>query len=182
MDYLKKTIESLSWNKMWMIPLFNTCTQTCGYTSPISDTCSTLTHLKLNLRLHLRVVSTIHMRRSVFHWHIVEIDSFPLVLDSFPELSRNAAFSSNQVYTKAQVAEIVEHGEVDLSCIHVTSSLVRATLRLKFPHSRASNHSNTNARADHFVPKVEPWGSVLSPNWSNPDTFRRTGWVSQILT
>lgn len=44
---------------------------------------------------------------SVFHWHIVEIDSFPLELDSFPQLAKNAAFATNQVYTKAQVAEIV---------------------------------------------------------------------------
>eukprot|EP00035_Acanthoeca_spectabilis_P010722 m.189571 g.189571 ORF g.189571 m.189571 type:complete len:649 (+) comp15111_c0_seq4:125-2071(+) len=62
-DGLKKTIESLAWNKL-----------------------------------------------SVFHWHIVEIDSFPLELDSFPQLAKNAAFATNQVYTKAQVAEIVDYG------------------------------------------------------------------------
>jgi N-acetyl-beta-hexosaminidase len=44
---------------------------------------------------------------SVFHWHIIEIDSFPLELDSFPQLAQNAAFARNQVYTKAQVADIV---------------------------------------------------------------------------
>ena len=63
--FLKKTIASLSWNKM-----------------------------------------------SVLHWHINEVDSFPLVLDSVPELAAKGAFSTNQVYTKADVADIVAHGRL----------------------------------------------------------------------
>ena len=50
-------------------------------------------------------------KMNVLHWHIYEIDSYPLELQSFPDLAGNAAFSSNQVYTKSDMMEIIEHGK-----------------------------------------------------------------------
>jgi hexosaminidase len=38
---------------------------------------------------------------NVLHWHLVDDDSFPMTLDSFPSLVTNAAFSADRVYSKA---------------------------------------------------------------------------------
>jgi hexosaminidase len=46
---------------------------------------------------------------NVLHWHIVDDDSFPLELDSYPDLAKNAAFSAKEVYSKKVVKEIIEY-------------------------------------------------------------------------
>eukprot|EP00347_Sterkiella_histriomuscorum_P002169 403369202 len=46
---------------------------------------------------------------SVLHWHIVDDESFPLVLDSFPSIAEHGAYSPDHVYTKENVKEIVEY-------------------------------------------------------------------------
>jgi hexosaminidase len=56
-----------------------------------------------------KTIETMAMNKlSVLHWHIIEIDSFPLELEAFPELAQKAGFASNQVYSKQDVAEVVE--------------------------------------------------------------------------
>ncbi|KAJ1303293.1 hypothetical protein OPQ81_011490 [Rhizoctonia solani] len=44
-----------------------------------------------------------------FHWHIVDSQSFPLVLSEFPELAQKGAYSSKQVYTEADVKDILTY-------------------------------------------------------------------------
>lgn len=38
---------------------------------------------------------------NIFHWHIVDDDSFPMELSSYPSVTKNGAFSADKVYTKA---------------------------------------------------------------------------------
>ncbi|KAI9032754.1 glycoside hydrolase superfamily [Phycomyces nitens] len=48
----------------------------------------------------------------VFHWHITDSQSFPLVLDSVPELSKKGAYrlhGKRLIYTKQDVRLIVQH-------------------------------------------------------------------------
>jgi hexosaminidase len=46
---------------------------------------------------------------SVLHWHITEILSFPLVVESVPELADVSAFSTAERYSHANVADVVAH-------------------------------------------------------------------------
>lgn len=38
---------------------------------------------------------------SVFHWHAVDDDSFPIELSSYPNITKGGAFTPDQVYSIA---------------------------------------------------------------------------------
>ncbi|KAJ7838793.1 beta-hexosaminidase [Mycena olivaceomarginata] len=46
---------------------------------------------------------------NTFHWHIVDSQSFPLSLPDFPELAQKGAYSSNELYSPADVQDIVSY-------------------------------------------------------------------------
>ncbi|KAF5382459.1 hypothetical protein D9615_002743 [Tricholomella constricta] len=46
---------------------------------------------------------------NTLHWHVVDSQSFPLVVPGFTELSKNGAYSASQVYTPGDVKEIVQY-------------------------------------------------------------------------
>ena len=47
---------------------------------------------------------------NVFHWHITDSDSFPIEMPSHPNMT-NGAFSTNQIYTKEDVENVVNHAK-----------------------------------------------------------------------
>ncbi|TRM62157.1 glycoside hydrolase family 20 protein [Schizophyllum amplum] len=49
------------------------------------------------------------VKMSMFHWHIVDSQSFPLIVDDFPELAQTGAYSSDKVYTPDNVQDIVSY-------------------------------------------------------------------------
>ena len=49
---------------------------------------------------------------SVFHWHIVDDESFPMELTSFPNVTKNGAYSAEEVYTKEMVKEVINYGKL----------------------------------------------------------------------
>lgn len=52
------------------------------------------------------LILTIFSIQNVLHWHIVDTQSFPLEIPSFPNLW-NGAYSSSERYTVADASEIV---------------------------------------------------------------------------
>ena len=49
---------------------------------------------------------------NVFHWHIVDDDSFPWELASFPNVTFNGAFAEDQVYTLKIIKEVIAYAEL----------------------------------------------------------------------
>lgn len=49
---------------------------------------------------------------NTLHWHITDSNSFPLILDSLPNMAYYGAYSARQVYTPAQVRDLVKYARV----------------------------------------------------------------------
>jgi len=45
----------------------------------------------------------------MFHWHIVDSQSFPLDVPGFPELAQKGAYSTDEIYSTSDVQDIVAH-------------------------------------------------------------------------
>ncbi|KAF8964336.1 N-acetylhexosaminidase [Flammula alnicola] len=52
------------------------------------------------------------VKMSQFHWHVVDSQSFPLTIPGFPELSQKGAYSASQVFSSADVQDIVTYAGV----------------------------------------------------------------------
>lgn len=46
---------------------------------------------------------------NVFHWHMVDDESFPVQLKTFANITYNAAFKKEETYSRIQIEQIVQH-------------------------------------------------------------------------
>ncbi|KAK3576074.1 hypothetical protein CHS0354_018345 [Potamilus streckersoni] len=76
--------------------------------------------LMLDTARHYLAVDTIlsnldamaYNKFNVFHWHIVDDQSFPYVSEAFPDLSKKGAYGPNLVYTKSDIQKIIEYARL----------------------------------------------------------------------
>lgn len=86
--------------EVWDAPLFShrgVMLDTSRNYYPVEDLLRTIRAMSYN-------------KLNVFHWHITDSHSFPLVLPSEPELAGKGAYLTEMVYTPADVRRIVEYG------------------------------------------------------------------------
>ncbi len=50
---------------------------------------------------------------NILHWHLVDDESFPIKLDSHPELSQYGRYKSKQIYTTEDVKELIKAADLN---------------------------------------------------------------------
>ncbi|KAF8262392.1 glycoside hydrolase family 20 protein [Lactarius quietus] len=60
-----------------------------------------------DIKRTLDACSWVHI--NTFHWHVVDSQSFPLVVPGFANLAENGAYSASSVYTPEDVADIISY-------------------------------------------------------------------------
>lgn len=94
---------------------------------------------------------------NVLHWHISDDESFPLELKSHPEITKAGSYSSNEIYSEADVKLIIERA---------TSNGIRVIPEVDSPgHVRSWGLSKeTKAITVNNCPGNEHYNSLLDPS------------------
>ena len=50
-------------------------------------------------------------KMNVFHWHIVDDQSFPYVSTTYPDLSKAGAYDQNHLYTQDDVKNVIAYAK-----------------------------------------------------------------------
>ncbi|CAN0904239.1 Beta-hexosaminidase 3 [Linum grandiflorum] len=111
--------------------------------------------------------SMTYAKLNVLHWHIIDTQSFPLEIPSFPKLW-NAAYSATERYTSSDAVEIVRQDTklhhvypLDQTKLHHVMYHLPLTL-IGFFNSSASLCSYAKRRGVHVLAEIDVPGHALS--------------------
>ncbi|KAF8073544.1 beta-hexosaminidase [Lyophyllum atratum] len=146
---------------------------------------------------------------NTLHWHVVDSQSFPLVVPGFTELSKNGAYSASQVYTPSDVKDIVQYAaargidvmaEIDtpghtsviakthpehIACFEASpwTQFANGQLRLASPSTTNFTTSLLKAAASMFPSKLfSTGGDELNANCYDKDAATQTDLAAQKKT
>jgi hexosaminidase len=104
---------------------------------PVKDILRTLDGMSMN-------------KMNVLHWHATDSQSWPLYYKSHPEISKNGAYSQDEVYNPSDVQKIIKYAE---------SRGIRVILELDMPaHTDTISMSHPDLMACHGM----WWGPLAS--------------------
>ena len=66
-------------------------------------------HFQTLATLHMLLDSMAYAKLNTLHWHVVDDQSFPLQVNSFPGLQGKGAYSLRERYTQYDVVDLVEY-------------------------------------------------------------------------
>ena len=72
----------------------------------------TARHFLTKSTLYQLLDSMSYAKLNVLHWHIVDDQSFPLEVNSYPKLQEMGAFSARERYSRLDVADVVEYARL----------------------------------------------------------------------
>ena len=117
--------------------------------------------LSLTLKNRINLISQIN----TFHWHVVDSQSFPLVVPGFSEIATNGAYSSSQVYQPSDVKDIVTYAAAvrsspprDLLTPHEQPLTARDRRRCRNRHPRSHLHHRQIPPRAHRVLRIYTMG------------------------
>ncbi|KAL7294681.1 hypothetical protein TKK_0011984 [Trichogramma kaykai] len=100
---------------------------------------------------------------NVFHWHIVDDNSFPYVSSTYPELSRRGAYHRSMLYTAEDVAKVVEHARY---------RAIRVVPEFDTPgHTRSWGQAYPHLLTTCYDRKKQPTGKLGPMNPSKPEVY-----------
>lgn len=109
-----------------------------------------------------------YSKQNVFHWHITDSQSFPLLMPSLPDFVRFGAYRQDQVYMPDQVKELVEYAILELQNVSNLSiakaNVLGGEVALWTEQADAATMmSRIEPRASAYAERL--WRGPLTGNW-----------------
>ncbi|XP_053679103.1 chitooligosaccharidolytic beta-N-acetylglucosaminidase [Anopheles nili] len=100
-NYTSSSLHALSRAKIVDQPAY-------AHRGLLIDTARNFIPVKL-LKKQLDAMATSKM--NVFHWHVTDTQSFPLMIDRIPEMVSYGAYSSDAIYTPNEVKDVIQYAK-----------------------------------------------------------------------
>lgn len=100
------------------------------------------------------------VKMNVFHWHVVDAQSWPLVSSTFPDLARYGAYSDAETYSIHDVGQVVKYAGARGISVMLEVSLRRDALSMR-PETLNTDTSVSSTCPDTRRPSRTPTRSTL---------------------